>query len=498
MEIKHLLLIDIDGLRGDIFRQALETGKIPNLARLLGGPTAGRGLLIPALSTAPSVTFCAQASLFTGTHPKDHGVPGNQFFDRFGNHNDGIPRHYAFDVGDTLAVDDAVQVFTSGLAANCLEAPTIYEIAAVWGWQSLVAGHMYAKGADTWLKPSVVDLARFTKGGDLFGMSSQEYDRNILEKTIAHITTHGLPNILTYYMMGLDHESHAHSPDVQLAYLSTGIDPLIGELWAAIESVLPAEDHAKLLCAIFSDHGQISVVPDDRHSLRLAFPFEREMGHLFDALGLDVHDYPGEDPDCDAVVASNGGMAHVYLRNPKESWQEKPDFESDVLPVAQAFWHAHQSGKYAVELQGALNSVLLRDVKTHGWTAPYQALTPEGQIVPLEAWFAAQPAELNIDPVARLDNLTGPYTGDLLLISNYAEGFYFSGLLEGVHGGLHPADSRATMAFGLPYADEETWQQANSQIQTAIATRCAVEGGRQPSVADLLTGLMSVISMPDK
>jgi hypothetical protein len=56
---------------------------------------------------------------------------------------------------------------------------------------------------------------------------------------------------------------------------------------------------------IFSDHGQIHVKADDKHSLRLAFPFEREIGHLFDALGLDVHDYPGEDPNCDAVVASN-------------------------------------------------------------------------------------------------------------------------------------------------------------------------------------------------
>ena len=44
-----------------------------------------RGLEIPALAPAPSITFTSQASLFTGTQPREHGVPGNQFTTNFAN-----------------------------------------------------------------------------------------------------------------------------------------------------------------------------------------------------------------------------------------------------------------------------------------------------------------------------------------------------------------------------------------------------------------------------
>ncbi|MBL7162820.1 MAG: alkaline phosphatase family protein [Anaerolineales bacterium] len=238
-KFSHVLLIDIDGLRADIFDAALKDGRIPHIAQLLGGPEVARGAQIPVLAPAPSITFCSQACLFTGTHPSEHGIPGNQFFDRFGTYGDGTPRHYAFDVGDTLAADGAVRVFTDGLVVCCLQAPTLYQSLAERGWRSVVAGNMYATGADTWLKPSLTDLARFTKGGNLFGLSAAEYDRRILENTLDYLDESGLPEVLTIHFLGLDHESHVHGPNTQMAYLVDHLDPLIGELRDAI-STLPA------------------------------------------------------------------------------------------------------------------------------------------------------------------------------------------------------------------------------------------------------------------
>ena len=284
-----LLLIDIDGLRGEFFASSLADGRLPQVARVLGGSGLEKGLQLPVLAPAPSITFTSQASLFTGMHPSQHGIPGNQFFDRFGIHNNGLPRHYAFDIGDTLAGDDAVKVFTKGLAADCLLAPTLYERFGDWGWRSVVAGNMYAKGAETWIKPSLLDIARFTKGGNLFGLDAETYDHRILDGVIDEVSKNGLPDVLTVYFMGLDHESHHHGPDVQKSHLENVIDPLVGELW---DSILSNDPVSSPIVSIFSDHGQIRVIPDDDHSLRLAFPFEREIGHLFDALGLDVHDYP--------------------------------------------------------------------------------------------------------------------------------------------------------------------------------------------------------------
>ena len=492
-----ILLIDIDGLRSDVFSTALQGDRLPNIAPLLGGTGLRKGLQVPALAPAPSITFCSQASLFTGAHPSQHGIPGNQFFDRFGSRNQGVPRHYALDVGDTLAVDDAVLVFTEGLASKCLDVPTLYQRFADWDWRSVVGGHMYAEGAQAWIKPSLVDIARFTKGGNLFGLDAEEYDRRILEDVLRHLDDEGLPDVLTLYLMGLDHQSHHDGPAVQLDTLSKVIDPLVGELWEQVAAASPPGELP--LVAIFSDHGQIEVVPDDRHSLRLAFPFEKEMGHLFDALGLDVHDFPGEDPNCDAVVASNGGLAHVYLQNKHGRWADAPEFQRDVIPVGKAFWKAHHSGAYAPEIQCALAGVLVRDVQESGWYAPYQALTPAGEVISLADWFGEVSKDqdgaqsLYADPLHRLDNLAGPFVGDLLLVSNYAQGFYFAAPVKGVHGGLHPEDSAATLVYGFPGASTAAADQMHTAVHSAIATRCQAEAGRQPSTADLLTGLLAVI-----
>jgi hypothetical protein len=491
---KHILLIDIDGLRADVFQAALEAGRIPNLARLLGATADGftRGIQIPVLSSAPSITFCAQACLFTGSHPKDHSIPGNQFFDRFGTSSKGVPCHFAFDVGETLAVDDAVRVFTSGLAANRLLVPTFYEKMATRGYTSVVAGNMYGKGADSWLKPSLLKLGRFVKGGNLFGMESLEYDTHVLEKLLTYLEENGLPNITTMYFLGLDHDSHKYGPDkAQLASLTNNIDPLIGRLWEAMQAHLDADD--SIFVAIFSDHGQRGVIPDDEHSLRIGFPFDREMGYLFDALGLDVHDYPGEDPHCDAVLTLNGALADVYLQNRTGHWREVPDFKRDVLPVGRAFWEATQTGKYAPDLKNSLSGLLIRNVEQDGWRAPYQALTAEGEIISLEAWFAMQPAGLYADPVNRLNNLVGLFSGDLLLMSNYDERYYFGNEISGLHGGLHPEDSHALLAYGWPAASATEWQSSKSAITTAIQSRCQAENGRHASIVDMLTGVEALL-----
>ncbi len=486
----HLVLIDIDGLRPDVLLRAIDEDRLPNIARFLGG---GEQLLrVEALAPAPSITFASQACLFTGAHPRQHGVPGNQFFDRFGAQSHGVPRHYAFDIGDTLAADDAVRVFSDGLAARCLQVPTLYEKLGQRGWKSVVASHMYASGASAWLQPSLVNLARLTKGGRLMGIGPGEFDRQTLHNVLKYLDQHDLPEVLTVYFMGVDHESHRLGPQAQAGYLCETLDGLVGELWAAIGE--KAESATQIATAVFSDHGQIGVPADDRHSLRLAFPFEREIGHLFDALGLDVHDFPGEDPNCDAVVASNGGMAHVYLQNRQARWADPPDFERDILPVGRAFWEAHSSGRYAVELEGALAGVLVRNVEVEGWQASYRALTPQGELASLDEWFRSQPADLYADPVHRLDNLAGPRSGDLLLISNYEQGFYFGGIHAGVHGGLHPQDSNATMVFGWPGSSQSVWEHSSQAIQAAITARCRAEGGRCPTTADLLTGLTALIA----
>jgi len=135
----RLLIIDIDGLRQDVFSRSLQDGSIPNLSRLAGGAQAVNGAHLQVTSTAPSITFCAQTTIFTGLQPNEHGVAGNQIFDRFGTTNHGKPRFYALMWGITLAIKDAVEVFVEeGLLSKVLsrQQPTLYELAAQHGMVS--------------------------------------------------------------------------------------------------------------------------------------------------------------------------------------------------------------------------------------------------------------------------------------------------------------------------------------------------------------------------
>jgi hypothetical protein len=479
------LILDIDGLRQDVFHLALaeghkgHEGHAPNLARLLGGPDAACGLHLDPLSPAPSITFASQTTIFTGLPPGQHGIAGNEFFDRFGLHNNGKPRFYAFDVGDALAVDDAVEVFTgpAGLVGKTLapEQPTLYELAAAHGLTSLVVYNMVARGATHWIRPNLLDIARFIKGGGLLGISAAQYDTHMLDELIQRLRSAAFPDIVTAYFMGLDHYSHQHGPGAQLDYLASVVDPQIGRLVDELES---GSRLSNLLAVVLSDHGQIGVIPDDRHSQRLGFPFDREMGYVFDALGLDVHDYPGEGPNCNALVACNGGLAYVYLRRRKAGWGETPSFVDDVQRVASAFWRANQTGAYDSDLQDALAMILVRDCEQDGWRAEYQVFTPQG-LIPLGEFLAAHPEIETAEAVSRLDSLVGPMTGDLLLVSNYSGGFYFGAPITGIHGGLHPQESRAVLSLG--------WQGASPEQLTALRQAAqSVVGARPSTLADLL------------
>ena len=485
----HLFILDIDGLRQDVFHRALLEGKAPNLARLLGGAQADFCVHIDPLSPAPSITFAAQTTIFTGLHPAQHGIAGNEFFDRFGLHTHGVPRFYAFDVGDALAVKDAVEVFTGpvGLLGRTLDStlPTLYELAAVQGLTSLVAYHMLARGANHWIRPNLLDIARFTKGGGLLGMSAEQYDTRMLDELIQRLHTGGIPDLVTAYFMGLDHYSHQHGPGAQPDYLTRVVDPQIGRLLAELERLEGAAlAQGAVLAVVVSDHGQIGVIPDDRHSQRLGFPFDREMGYLFDALGLDVHDYPGEGPNCNAVVATNGGLAYVYLRRGKADWGEPAAFAEDVQRVAAAFWRANQTGEYDPDLQNALAMILVRDCQHAGWGAAYQVFTPQG-LVPVGEYLAAHPEIETAEAVSRLEHLAGPMTGDLLLVSNYAGVFYFGGVNTGMHGGLNPQESRAVLSLGWPSAAPE-------QIAALRQAAQAVVGARPSTLADMVPVLKKI------
>jgi hypothetical protein len=494
MTAKRLVVIDVDGLRRDVFQAALEAGELPNVERIVGGREGKAACHVDALSTAPSITFAAQASIVTGQHPAVHGIAGNESFDRLGRISAGHPRHFGFDVGDTLAVDDAVGVFADGLASQLLnpDVATLYEMAAGPELTSTVVYHMVARGADAWLPPSILDIARFTKGGDVLGLEAAEYDGKMLERLIGHLEEGARPDVLLAYFMGLDHHSHVHGPATQPAYLRDTLDPQIGRLLEALHARGMLED---TLFALVSDHGQIEVVPDDRHSIRLGFPFDRELGHVFAALGLDVHDIPGEDPACDAVVGLNGGLAHVYLQHRKGRWADVPRYVEDLLPVAEAFRQMNETGRYEDELQGSVELILVRNAQHEGWEGEYRVYLGDGQTQPLTDYLARHPELGYADAANRIRLAASATTGDLILAANGRAGFYFGGPTTGVHGGLYAGDSEAVLTFAHPAGSRDEIARLRETVCGVTSDRCANEGNRQPSVADMVPVALTLLGL---
>lgn len=489
---QRIVILDIDGLRRDVYENALAAAEIPNLLRIVGGPDSEKSHHVPALSVAPSITFAAQASIYTGRFPREHRVVGNELFDRHASAS-YRPRHYGFDVGDTLAVDDAVNVFKNGLANHYLSptTPTLYETFAAQGKRSMVAYNMYSRGAEVWITPNLVDIARFTKGKGLLGLEAGQYDARMLDDLSKTLKKSDFtPDLLTVYMMGLDHHSHLHGPDSQPEYLREVIDSQVGRL---LDLLAEREMLDGTLFVILSDHGQIAVIDDERHALHLGFPFENELEHVFAALGLDVHDYPGEDPDCDALITLNGGLAHVYLQNrQRDHWSAPPRFTEDVLPVAQAFAEMSATGRYEESLRGALELIMVRNVEAEGWETEYVAYVGDGQTQPLPDYLAAHPELPYTDPVNRLRNLSGQWSGDILLAANGREGFCFGGPLKGVHGSLYRGDSEAVLTFAYPGGDAASVAALREQATDVVASRCASDHNRQPSIADMAEVLRSL------
>ncbi len=483
---ERVLIIDIDGLRADVYHRALKQGQVPTLQRITHGGTHPTVHHVSATSVAPSITFAAQASIFTGAHPAEHLVSGNECFDRLGRISGGRPRHFGFDVGDTLALDDAVDVFTNDLADRLLnpQTPTLYETAARHSKQSMVAYNMYTRGAQTVVRPGVIDLARFTKGKGVLGLEAGAYDAKMLDELSRALRKASpAPDLITAYFMGLDHHSHLYGPGAQAGYLTTVIDPQLGRLLDTLDELRLL---AGMLIVLVSDHGQSATPGDDRHSIRLGFPFDMELTPLFKALGLDLHDQPGEDPAVDAAVTLNGGMAHVYLRHRHDSWHTFPRYEEDVLRVAQAFHEMNQSGRYREELKGTLELILVRDAESEGWSAPYRAYLGDGQTASIEEWLAENEPLPYVDAPARMAHASSSMSGDLLLCARSGDGFYFGAPgLKGVHGSLSQADSATVLSFAMPGITRDETLSLIDEVEGLIDERCRQEGGRQPSIVDM-------------
>jgi hypothetical protein len=75
----HVIGFLWDGTNANVLYDMVAAGEVPNLARLLA---VGTGLGHGAMASLPSVTLANHTTILTGTHPGNHGILHNAWYDR--------------------------------------------------------------------------------------------------------------------------------------------------------------------------------------------------------------------------------------------------------------------------------------------------------------------------------------------------------------------------------------------------------------------------------
>ncbi len=118
--VKHVVIIDIDGLRYDALMEYIRNNKHSFLAEIVGNDFSEAIYVENCWANLPSVTGTGQATIFTGCYPAKHGIYGNIWYER----TSIIPQRYSSSSPD-------------GNRKN-LKVQTLYEAAANSGFSSLV------------------------------------------------------------------------------------------------------------------------------------------------------------------------------------------------------------------------------------------------------------------------------------------------------------------------------------------------------------------------
>jgi len=284
---RRAIIIDVDGIRRDTFQQVYQSGSLPNFQRVF----AQALWFDNASSVLPTVTMAAQASIFTGSQPARHGVPGNQWFDR------SAGRLIDYMTPGGLICVYGLTVLggagcSGGLANGHLLAPTIYEAAAQAGLTSAVYFSEYWKGA---ARAAPLTLAEM--GGLLAGdpIDWKAFDSEMAGRAITDLEARGLASLVTLYFAGTDGIGHQEGIAGQIPYLSRIVDPLLGQILDTIESLDPLW-RGHTLFVLVSDHGRTDLVANSED------PFlETDLQAALPA---------------GATIAENGGMAYIYLAQP--------------------------------------------------------------------------------------------------------------------------------------------------------------------------------------
>lgn len=419
--IEKVMIVNVDALRNDVYMQTNDVLGLQNLFYL-------GGFFINSTTVLPSITLAAQASIFTGNNPGSHLVAGHNWFDR----NNLEFRSY----GPGVWYDDII--WSEGQANDDLSEniQTIYEGAYNSNLNSIVVANHYSRlgdGTTTWKKPGLLAL----KNSILFTDFHKTDDLSVDDAKVSIEDSDF--DILTIYLPGNDENSHENGPSTQLNYINSYTYDDLNEILNALKNQGLSDS---TLVVLTSDHGQTEVIDDDAHAIG-----RDELEGLLRGVGYSVED---DFDESDVVVATNGGMCQVYIRDLSKDWGQYPSID-DLQPALDVFSNQAYVDEILVRVGGG----------------KYQHYV-DGEIHNL-SYFEDNPDYP--DGASRIQGLNCERSGDIILLANYALDYYFENEpKKGVHGNLWWEDSLVPLVFSHPGMDSCTGSGAkNIDIAPTIA-----------------------------
>jgi hypothetical protein len=264
-QIRHVVIIDIDGLRRDVLYNTLaedslrdETNKrLPNLSRIVGqlslekitSPDAiavfgdydvsqSESIVVNRCVTAfPSYTYPCQTSIFTGLFPKHHGITANFHFDRRGQSlgAKGKTENYSkfealsffinegsgsrmMNKGTQTIYDYLHEQYKCAVCYNLFvsqDKAAVNHIVGVFPWRLPWRFNGADPKAIDWIIPNIFNQTQFLteRAADGIGDYRENFDEEMMDDAIRYLEDfvrhkHAPPNLFTLYFGGHDHQAH--------------------------------------------------------------------------------------------------------------------------------------------------------------------------------------------------------------------------------------------------------------------------------------------------
>jgi predicted AlkP superfamily pyrophosphatase or phosphodiesterase len=300
---RHVVLVTIDGMRGDYLGSADAYGLgLPHLRRLMR-----EGAFSPrTLSVFPTLTGTAHTALVTGTSARRHGILGNNRFDPSSwVYRDDNPDNYDLQPGFRDHADIRVRTLWGAARARGLKTAAI-------NWPQTTGGPIdyrldvtvAATGAESHQRttrsasPGWLDAVEQTLGA-LQATNLREADI-VKVRAAVEILKRFKPTFMAVHFSLTDSVQHANGPLTPAAFAALeATDQNIGDLVTGIEDAGLA---ASTTVLVTGDHGFLPMHTELAINLPLV-----EAGLI--TKGADGH------PAWTAIVAPNRGLGSLYVKD---------------------------------------------------------------------------------------------------------------------------------------------------------------------------------------